>query len=238
MTKLQNLLLAAAIATSSCSSLIAQATQRLRPDATDDNFAKPIKWAVHCNEEDDVVCQRQRQVFREGLKALEQAVDSYQEGTRERARLQRAVNQILRGDGRQPAIAFASMLGSNATTSPDGKTLTFDVDSNAMNDARVAAGTIAEEGTHSADAHDPRRGSLSPFSFEYRGKQANAWAAQGAFGSSNGLAKVTRAGTEVVIWNPRTGHRATDEELKTQVLDGYNDGTNIYRETTPHDPWD
>jgi len=202
------------------------------------SFAMQLKWAVNCNEAVDAACRRQRQIFREGVEALQRATESYKEGTQERTRLQRALHQILGQDRRQPSIAFAALLSCSATTSPDGKTLTFDVDSNAMNDARVAAGTIAEEGTHSADAQEPRRASLSPFSFEYRGKQANAWAAQGAFGASNGLAKVTRAGTEVVIWDPRTGHRATDEELKTQVLDGYNNGTNMYRETTPHDPWD
>src|SRR5215470_2443973 len=192
------------------------------PDEAITTTSKSVTWAVNCNEVVDAPCHRQRQIFREGVEALQRAVTSYKERTRERARLQRALHQILSQDRRQPAIAFGFLVGSDATTSPDGKTLTFNVDSNAMNDARVAAGTIAEEGTHSADAQDPRRATLSPFSFEYRGKQANAWAAQAAFGASNGLAKITRAGTEVVIWDPRTGHRATDKELKRQVLDGYN----------------
>src|SRR5215831_4496670 len=73
------------------------------------SFAMQLKWAVNCNEAVDAACRRQRQIFREGVEALQRATESYKEGTQERTRLQRALHQILRQDRRQPSIAFAAL---------------------------------------------------------------------------------------------------------------------------------
>ena len=153
---------------------------------------------------------------------------------RPQAYLERALSDIGKENKSGPSFGFSSMKDSNGTTSPDGKTLTFDPSKPAMQDARSAAGVIAEEGTHSADKQDPRAATspLSPFAMEFRGHQSNAWAVQGALGPDGGMQSTTNAGNTVTIWNPVDGHRETDAEITTQVSDDYG-----YGATTPPNPW-
>jgi RHS repeat-associated protein len=193
-------------------------------------------WAVNCEEKKGSGCKQQRDQFRKGLTELNNAAKKFKEGTKERARLDRAIATIGEENKAGPSVAFADLHSkfANATTSPDGSTITVDPSTAANKNAKTAAGVIAEEGTHSADDRDSRRGSLSPFSFEYRGHQSYAWAVRGAMGQSGGLDIWTsKLDRPLTVWNPSGNIGESDADLTKEVQDDYG-----YQETTPHDPWD
>ena len=198
------------------------------------------EWAANTCARDDKKCNKQyaknQQRFRDALKALEKARDSYKKGSKEYNRLDAALKAYGReGEKNGVSVAFGKLEGDAAadlqTRADDqGKlsfTVTFDMSKiSGSNEFGVATG---HEGTHISDSLQPFRNSLSDFSFEYRAYQTSSWTAQGL-----GMPSYTlKGGYE--IWNSSWGKvdRQTkpDREITRFLIEKRN-----FTETTPHNP--
>jgi RHS repeat-associated protein len=202
-------------------------------------FVDPLglyTWKSICDERQDSVCHKNREQFRKDVDRLKYAMEQFKKGLPERTRLERAYNQIggRETEGKSgPAIAFGEVKtlnggNGNAETTRDGKNMAFDMSSKSMKNDNLAAGVLAEEGTHSADSQDPKMGpnytGLSAFQYEFRGNQAQAWALQKTFPDGIGLGGIT-------IYDPRVG-KVSDEDIKTSVIRDYG-----YAADPIYDPW-
>ena len=179
-------------------------------------------WAVNCDEAKDKVCHNERQMFRHNLEQLQKAASKFKEGTKERKRLDRAIQRIGEENKAGPAIAFADLskeglLGANGKTSEDGSTITIDSNTDRNKNKKWGGGVLAEEATHSADIVEKKAG--DPFPLEYRGHQAFAWALEGS--NAPGYAFRTLAGHFVRVWDPDDKHVETPSEIRTELEDSY-----------------
>jgi RHS repeat-associated protein len=198
-------------------------------------------WAPNTCAASDKRCNKQYQndqkKFRQGLKELKDARDSYKKGSKEYNRLDASLKAYgTENDGNNVTVGFGALPGSTAaraTLSADEQgNLSFNVTFDPSKVGNAAPVDIGHEGTHVSDIDNPwyaGAGTLEPFQLEYRGYQTSSWVAQGL-----GVPTMTTAEGNV-LWNPSWS--AADREvmrdygITNQVED------KDHPETQFHNPW-
>lgn len=199
----------------------------------------------HCAK-DDKKCNKQFEQdakdLKNGLANLQKRVDELKDGP-EKQRLQAVLTALgTEGDHNGVNVSFGTTRdGAAGQTDPvyngEGAKETYNVtlDPTKISDQNFYAIDAAHEGTHISDveselANPEGQPVLSDFSYEYRGYQTSAFAAQAL-----GLPNLSVGGN--MIWNE--SWQAADQQTLmdkgiTQIVTGppYND-----QETKPHNPW-
>jgi RHS repeat-associated protein len=188
-----------------------------------------------CNDQ----FQQDAQNLKDAISGLDNAVDNaFLDGKiseQQSARLQASLDALgTENDGNNVTVTFGAA-GSGADTKAvrDPKTgeLSFTVTFPSGDSKLGQAIDAAHEGTHIADdtnmIENPSA-KLSPFSFEYRGYQTGAWAAE-ALGTQGSI-KYEAGGKKYEIWNSSWG--VVDKNLTHFIEKGYG-----YPATKPHNPW-
>ena len=200
------------------------------------------EWAANTCASDDKKCNKKyeqnQQKFRDALKDLQKARDSYTKGSKEYNRLNASLSAYgTENDGNNVKVGFGALAGSAAAeTTPSADThgnLSFNVTFDPSKVGNAAPVDVGHEGTHISDEQNPwyaGAGTLEPFQLEYRGYQTSSWVAEGL-----GAGTLTTGPAKNVIWNASWG--AVDREvmrdrgITNQVED------KDHPETQFHNPW-
>jgi|HubBroStandDraft_6_1064221.scaffolds.fasta_scaffold119022_3 RHS repeat-associated protein len=198
-------------------------------------------WAPNTCASDDKKCnkkyQQNQQKFRDAIKDVQKARDSYTKGSKEYNRLDASLKAYgTENDGNNVTVKFGSLPGSaagNTALSADDKgNLSFTVTLDPAKLGNTAPEDVGHEGTHVSDEENPwyaGAGTLEPFQLEYRGYQTSSWVAQGLG------AQTLTTGSGNVLWNPSWSavDRGVmrDYGITNQVED------KDHPETQFHNPW-
>ncbi len=194
---------------------------------------------------DDTKCNKQFQQhandLKKGLESFQKQADKVKDPV-QKARVQAALKAFgTQGDNNGVNVSFGpTRAGGAGETDPvyngEGAKETYNVtlDPNQISSRNDYAIDAAHEGTHLDDLNtmlaNPSGTVLSPFSYEYRGYETSAWAAQ-ALGEPN----LSFAGN--MIWNE--SWKAADRQTLmdrgiTNVVEG---PPYSFTATVPHNPW-
>jgi len=199
------------------------------------------EWAANTCAGDDKKCNKKYQddqkKFRQGLKDLEKARDSYKQWSREHNRLNASLKAYgTENDGNNVTVGFGALPGSTAaqaTPSADAKgNLSFNVTFDPSKVGNAAPVDIGHEGTHVSDFENPwyaGAGPLEPLQLEYRGYQTSSWVSQGlgAQTLTTGSGNVLRNAS----WSAVDRGVMRDHGITNQVED------KDHPETQFHNPW-
>ena len=200
------------------------------------------EWAANTCAGDDKKCNKRyeqnQQKFRDALKDLKTARDSYTKGSKEYNRLDSSLKAYgTENDGNNVNVGFGKLAGSAAAetqlSADTHGNLSFNVTFDPSKVGNAAPVDVGHEGTHISDEQNPwyaGAGTLEPFQLEYRGYQTSSWVAEGL-----GAGTLTTGPAKNVIWNASWG--AVDREvmrdrgITNQVED------KDHPETQFHNPW-
>jgi len=178
--------------------------------------------------------QKDAQQLKDSVSDLQDAADK-EKDPKKKARLEASLDSLgTENDGNNVTVAFGPAgSGSETKAVLDPKTgdLSFNVTFASGNAQAIAA---AHEGTHIADdtyMNENPSAKLSPFSFEYRGYQTGAWAAE-ALGLKGSLS-YKAGGKKYEIWNSSWG--VVDKKLTQLIERGY--GYPAPKDRKEHNPW-
>jgi RHS repeat-associated protein len=162
--------------------------------------------------------------FKNSLKDIKQARNSFVKGSEERARLDSVLKTYGKAGDNNGVTVTTGDLPGRAAAATVGTAVTFDLSKNP--NVNIMAINAGHEGTHVMDNLDPRSQTspLDTFQQEYRGYQTSAWVGEG-------LGLDVSSG-RFSIYSTTSGF--SDTGVTDLILDRYQP----VLDPPVHDPWD